>query len=121
MFTLSLVCDSADRRIGAGIPTWARRCRSCGFSSVLCLWQFDFTRRPIDARPIQRPSGAGARGNRVVLCVVDVLVELHCEVGQDGKLNRNDSRMVIEKILSVKGGEKRSNETLSTFGFWVSQ
>ena len=55
------------------------------------------------------------------MCVVDVLVELHCEVGQDGKLNRNDSRMVIEKILSVKGGEKRSNETLSTFGFWVSQ
>ena len=34
------------------------------------------------------------------MCVVDVLVELHCEVGQDGKLNRNDSRMVIEKIVS---------------------
>ena len=38
---------------------------------VLNALAIRLTRRPIDVRPIQRPSGAGARGNRVVLCVVD--------------------------------------------------
>ena len=55
---------------------------------VLNALAIRLTRRPIDVRPIQRPSGAGARGNRVVLCVVDVLVELHCEVGREAEQQR---------------------------------
>jgi hypothetical protein len=67
---------------------------------------FDFTRRPIDVRPIQRPSGAGARGNRVVLCVVDLLVELHCEVGREAEPQRQPD---VGLRSRVKGGAPVKN------------